>query len=754
MVKGNYPFILGLSMNLGTTGKQKFAVDPFQFPVSEPFVKQEAFSQTLGITRYTHTMNFENMVYATFVQSSETFANFSIDDSVVVDKLVKFLNKFQAEKFTNKNVLFFSCNNEQLKKINQISEGDTFKEVLVADSRVIFYGQPVGILVTPYRWSTDAACKYFFKNQNEFGTFSPVDQATLYLDVASGQDFVKRKMGDVYVISNIQKTSPTKSEKVDPPIMPDSPESLTKQDQVDWSKYAEEQYFVVKGAHSVGSQYHFYLETQVAIAISNPDSMKIIASTQSGNSLRGLCTNALVKLKGMKSEDIKLELVIPQIGGGFGGKEPQSRYVALAALFCTSVIDGNPPVKFCVDRETDIRMIGKRHAVVGKYKLAVKRKDFKIAAMQVELFFDAGVTRDCSIPVMQLAVACADNAYKVDEFVAKGVCLFTNKATSTAARSFGVVQAHQITEFAIQHAAEHISASLQKDCSFVEEFRKINFYKENNETHFKQLLTSVNLDDVWNKVIDKKQAYDVMKNVEKFNLENSARRIRGYAVVPLKYGISFKRTAVELSRNRLEINSEGKFVLHTPGVEMGQGLWTKLKQIASFYLGVSMEDIEVVGWPWTNIDVDPYLPGTGASTGTELNGYAVIELAKKFKEWMKNFPAEILNEYYSRVPSNTVAKTSSPKQNFSQPAVNMWRLFWRDHIKSNPKVPRFDETVTINLAKKLQLSDIDEKNCEGRPFYYFNYGAAFVVVEIDVKTGLYVSFVTDMLFRRMDELAH
>lgn len=57
-----------------------------------------------------------------------------------------------------------------------------------------------------------------------------------------------------------------------------------------------------------------------------------------------------------------------RIGGGFGGKETRSAFLAAAASVPSYLL--NLPVKLTLDRDTDMMITGQRHSFLGKYKVS------------------------------------------------------------------------------------------------------------------------------------------------------------------------------------------------------------------------------------------------------------------------------------------------------------------------------------------------------------------------------------------------
>ena len=218
---------------------------------------------------------------------------------------------------------------------------------------------------------------------------------------------------------------------------------------------------------------------------------------------------------------------ITRIGGGYGGKEVQSKFVAAAAGFCAQQL--RQPVRVATFRVEDMQMIGKRHTYLGKFKLAAT-KDGKIKAMHIHFYSDGGCTYDATFPVMNRGLLCSDNAYNVPTFLAQGDCAMTNKVTSTAFRSFGVIQTMLIVEAAVEALADKLQ--IPDDV-----LREKNFYKLNDSTPFGQQLHYCNLSGVWQTIKETSDYEARKKAVKEFN-ENNRYKKRGIKLIPLKFGIS------------------------------------------------------------------------------------------------------------------------------------------------------------------------------------------------------------------------
>jgi xanthine dehydrogenase/oxidase len=384
------------------------------------------------------------------------------------------------------------------------------------------------------------------------------------------------------------------------------------------------------------SQYHMYLETQTAMCYEvQRNVFEVHASTQSATSIQSYAAGLLGVLQ--SNVTVKNNL----IGGGFGGKEPQSVPVAAAASFACAAT--GRPVRVMNDRQIDMKMIGKRHAMNGKYRVCIHKKTPKIVAMDLVLNGDAGASKSCSGPVLELAALVSDNAYGIENFMVRATPYLTNKATGTAFRSFGVVQTVQLTETAIQHAWDAVRQENLSQIS-AEDFRKKHFsvldksgnppraplrynkYTKDWTDYGQSLIQFKNMPKIWGEIMRKYKK--VEQECQEWNKTNHWRK-RGVAVLPLRYGISFTFLAGNQGNARVAIYSrDGSVLVDHSGIEMGQGLIARATVACAAELGVPMHFIRVGSFSTYNT---PNAPGTGASTGTALSIPGVVQAAQKLR---------------------------------------------------------------------------------------------------------------------------
>src|SRR6185369_3111223 len=137
----------------------------------------------------------------------------------------------------------------------------------------------------------------------------------------------------------------------------------------------------------------------------------------------------------------QVEVDVAPVGGGFGGKTEQARFVVGPTAVAAKAI--KRPVRVAVPRDEDTAMIGKRHAYYGQYQIAIDRGDLRaedrgvLRGSLTRMWGDGGAFYDCSFIVSNCIQLRGDNAYQVANFETQIDVCRTNTAPSTAFRAFG-----------------------------------------------------------------------------------------------------------------------------------------------------------------------------------------------------------------------------------------------------------------------------------------------------------------------------
>ncbi|RIB05017.1 molybdopterin binding aldehyde oxidase/xanthine dehydrogenase [Gigaspora rosea] len=364
-----------------------------------------------------------------------------------------------------------------------------------------------------------------------------------------------------------------------------------------------------------GAQEHFYLETNTSLVIpKEDDEFEVHSGCQNPASPQERIADVL----GIAAN--KVTSRVKRVGGAFGRKETKSLYVLTALA------------------------VGAWHLRKPKVGLT---KDGKILAYDLKLYLNGGGTTDYTIVVAQVSLLATDGCYYILNVRFIGYPCKTNIISTTVFRGFGQPQAVFILESMLYEVAERTGIE-------VNELREKNLYIEGQKIPYNQTLYNWLLPSVYLQVKVISEFEKRKKEVEEFNSNNKLRK-RGLSLLPIKFGISFIAVFMNQAGSLVHIYLNGSVLISHGWVEMGQGLHTKMLQIASEALDVPINTIHLMESA-TNIVINSSI--TARSTASDLNGYADHNackiLAKRLKPYREKMPDKSFGEivkaaYHDRV---------------------------------------------------------------------------------------------------------
>jgi len=474
----------------------------------------------------------------------------------------------------------------------------------------------------------------------------------------------------------------------------------------------------VKGRMRVGGQDHFYLEGQIALAIPGEDrDVTVYSSTQHPSEVQHMVAHAL----GVPSHAVTVE--VRRMGGGFGGKETQAnQFAAIAAVAAKKL---GRPVKIRPDRDDDMVATGKRHDFLIDYEAGFDDQG-NILGVEFRYAARCGFSADLSGAVTDRALFHCDNAYYLPEVKAVSAPVYTNTVSNTAFRGFGGPQGMMGMERVIDEVA--FATGLDPL-----EVRKRNFYDPMGEERGRDTTPyhqKVEDNIVQRIVAELEESADYARRRREIRAFNTNSDIvkRGIALTPVKFGISFTATHFNQAGALVHVYTDGSVHLNHGGTEMGQGLYVKVAQVVAEEFQIDIGQVKITA---TTTGKVPNTSATAASSGSDLNGMAAQNAARQIKDRLIQFASE----------------------NYGVPKEQVVFLPNRVRI-GNQEVP-FAQLVKEAYLARVHLSaagfyktpDIhwNREKGEGRPFYYFAYGAACAEVSIDTLTGEYVVERVDIL---------
>ena len=460
----------------------------------------------------------------------------------------------------------------------------------------------------------------------------------------------------------------------------------------------------LSGEFACGGQDHFYLEGQVALAVPGEGSdMAVYSSTQHPTEVQ----HGVAHLLGLPFNMVTVE--VRRMGGGFGGKESQATMVAgIAAVLARKT---RRPVKLRLPRDDDMRATGKRHPFLFRYDIGFDG-DGRILGLDLMLAANGGNVADHTPAVVTRALCHADNCYWLPSLRFTGLPCKTNTVSNTAFRGYGGPQGMFAIETILDIVARHLGLPL-------EELRRRNFYGigRNDVTPYNMKVE----DNILTQVTDElEQSVDLAgwrEEISAFNRDSPVIK-KGLATLPIKFGISFNRPALNQAGALVSVYTDGSVTLNHGGTEMGQGLFIKVAQVVAEAFQIDLENIRVSA---TTTGKVPNTSPTAASCGSDLNGMAALNAAEEIKGRMTDIAAN----HFGVPPSEILFAANriyagNRSVSFSELALLCW-----------------DQRVSLSATGYYRTPKInwDPKTNTGRPFYYFVYGAAAAEVAIDTLTG-------------------
>jgi aerobic carbon-monoxide dehydrogenase large subunit len=409
----------------------------------------------------------------------------------------------------------------------------------------------------------------------------------------------------------------------------------------------------------------------------------------------------------------KIQIVSPDIGGGFGNKVPV--YPGYVVATAASLLIGRP-VKWVEDRTGNLASTGFARDFHMHGELALN-DDGKMLALRVEMLSDQGYAYADAQPSKLKAglfhVVTGSYDFDAAHVVTDGA--YTNKAPGGVAYrcSFRVTEASFLIERLVQSAAYEIGMEPA-------ELRRKNFIRP-EQFPYHSVTGFVYDSGDYERALDlalEKVGYNELRDEQKRLREEG--RFLGIGVASFTEVVGagpsrdFDILGIKMFDSaELRVHPTGKAILKLGVKSQGQGHETTFAQIVANELGIPPQDVEVQEG---DTDNTPYGLGTYASRSTPTGGAATAVVARKLREKAKHIAAHTLEV--------------SPED-----------LEWETGKFSVKGAP--DQAATIQdiaFAAYTNHPEGMEAGLEGVNYYdppnmTYPFGTYVVVVEVDAQTG-------------------
>lgn len=488
--------------------------------------------------------------------------------------------------------------------------------------------------------------------------------------------------------------------------------SLNKSLKGDPQKALKEADLVLENEFTLPAVAHVPLETHVAIVQADPYSnrIRIWTSAQSPFALRQLMAHSF----GVKESDI--EVHIPFVGGGFGGKAGIHLEPLVTLL---SRASGGAPVKLRMTREQEFNYLPTRAGMRGKIKTGVL-KDGTIIGSDIVYDWDSGAYADYGVNVGKTAVYGGLGPYDVDHVSIVSNTIYTNKVFSTAYRGFG----HLETLWTVERQMDILSQKLGIDPY---EFRMKNMLQPGDTTVTGELVTrSTGCPSDCLSAVVKEIGWTGRKSEEDRQREWKTGKVRGKGFAMIQKAPAMPpNTATAVV---MQMSGDGHVKIMIGAIDYGQGALTAIAQIAAQELDLPIEMIEVI--KETNTETNPYDWNTVASKYTFMGGNATIQASRKMLDQMKNIAGQALHcapEFLTHGGGYIYNKHRPDRR----VAYKDMALGYAYPDGSGIGGPLIAHGVCIADG----LTNLDPQTGKGTPALAWTFGAHAVDIEVDVETG-------------------
>jgi len=435
---------------------------------------------------------------------------------------------------------------------------------------------------------------------------------------------------------------------------------------------------------------HVSLEPHVIAAQWEGDRLTIWSGSQSPYTVR----SSIAEIFNMDPEAIRI--IVPQLGGGYGGKAHLRIEPQVAALAWK--VKGRP-VKLTLSRAEEFVTVTK-HAATITIKSGVK-SDGTLTARQITAYWNGGAYADNSITLVRSGMVRTVGPYRIPAVHVDSYGVYTNLPSAAAYR--GAMSSQ--TTWTYESHMDTIAQRLGMDPL---------------EIRQKNMLRSGDIFATGQEMHDAFYAECLDATTDRLGWMNRPRE-KGEGILKRGYGMAVmmkSSPANSRSEARLELDSEGKVTLYTSVIEMGQGAHTALAQIAAEALGVPFENMIVVG---TDTKVTPFESSTSSSRSTFMMGTAIQKSAEVLKKKLLS------------------AAEACFKMAADELAVEKGKVI----VKDNPeKFMTYTEVLQRNQLEKLDAlaefktsGTYDRETGQGVLSGHFHQGAGACEVEIDTETG-------------------
>ncbi len=358
---------------------------------------------------------------------------------------------------------------------------------------------------------------------------------------------------------------------------------------------------VVEGEYRFPMLYGYAMEPYNALAFFDQGDLVVYSSAQHVYMVR----RDLARMFGLTLARVRV--IAPYVGGGYGTKS----YTKVEGMAAMAAYFTGRPVK--LDCSVEEAMLTTRSDSAFIRARSAFTRDGMLLARDFEIVMNSGAYTDNSPLVNQKAANRCFGPYKIPALRVRSTSTFTNTVPASSLRGFGAPQGNIAGELQMDEAALRLGIDAV-------ELRLRNILGPGEE------------------LLPGKRGLDADL---KEDLRSLASSLGWPGAGPGSVGLGVSASdagAYPTSTAAVRIHSDGSVTLFTGSTELGQGSRTVLSQVAAEELGLTLENVAIVGG---DTGVVTYERTTGASRTTTVTGRAVQEACKDARRRVRELAAQV-----------------------------------------------------------------------------------------------------------------
>ncbi|CAK1583031.1 unnamed protein product [Parnassius mnemosyne] len=396
-------------------------------------------------------------------------------------------------------------------------------------------------------------------------------------------------------------------------VAPDKDRRVRKDAAITASDRGKDTTHVVRGSYAVPEQYHFTMQPQCCFAKPSSRGIKLRSATQ----WMDIVQVAVARMLQLPLNSV--EVSVSRVGGAYGGKASRSSLVACACALAASTLQR--PASLVLPLRHNMAAIGKRSACDVQYEVGVN-DDGLIQYLNLTYYSDCGCSYN-DTPGSFIA-ASIQNLYDSTRYNITGYSVLTDKPSNTWCRAPATTEGVAVME----HIMERIAHITKKDPI---EVRITNLAAKN--AVLKEMIATFKMETNYD---------DRVSEIAKHNSKNAWKK-RALKLSLMSFRIIFYGNyPVTIS----VYHADGSVLISHGGIEMGQGINTKVAQVCAYILKIPLDKITVKG---SNSFVSPNAMGSSGSITSECVAYATIEACKELLKRLEPARNELTNPTWEQI---------------------------------------------------------------------------------------------------------